>query len=193
MVSTHWREPHEPSGNDLRALDILGRLATGLIERSQADDDRRKALEQLQLVTNNMSAGVTLCSRDLRYVWVSPALAALVGRSPAEMVGTPIVDVLGPEAMERIRPHVEKVLSGERTEYEAHVSYLKVGMRWIHAVYVPTKDRYGQVDGWIAVIADITEWREAEEAVRGSEARLKEAQTLAKVGSWERNLETGRS
>ena len=188
MVSTHWRGPHEPSLNELRRLDILARLATDLIERSRADEERRKALEQLQLITDNMSAGVTLCSRDLQYVWVSPALAAMMERSPAEMIGRPIIDILGPEAMERIQPHVEKVLSGQRVEYEARVNYLKAGMRWIHAVYVPTTDRDGQVDGWIGVVTDITERREAEEAARASEVRLREAQNLAKVGSWERNL-----
>jgi PAS domain S-box-containing protein len=192
MVSTHWRGPHEPSPDELRRLDILARLATDLIERSRADDERRKALEQLQLITDNMSAGVSLCSRDLRYVWVSPALGAMMERSPAEMIGRQIIDILGREAMERIQPHVEKVLSGQRVEYEARVNYLKTGIRWIHAVYVPTTDRDGQVDAWIAVVTDITERREAEEAARASEARLREAQNLAKVGSWERNLDTGR-
>jgi PAS domain S-box-containing protein len=191
MVTTYWRRPHELTVSESRALDILARLAADLIERSWADDERRKALEQLQLVTDNMSTGVSHCNRELRYVWVSPALAALVGRSPSEMVGRPMIDVLGPEAVERILPHIEKVLSGRRVEYEAHVNYLKVGKRWVHAVYVPTSDREGQVDGWIAVIADITERREAEEAARATEARLREARNLAKVGSWERNLDTG--
>jgi len=108
------------------------------------------------------------------------------------MVGRPIIDILGP-AMERILPHIEKVLSGERAEYEERANYLKVGMRWIHAVYVPTRDREQQVDGWIAVISDITERREAEEAAGASKARLREAQNLARVGSWERNLDTGRN
>ena len=73
MVTTYWRKPHELTVSESRALDVLARLAADLIERSRADEERRKALEQLQLVTDNMSAGVTLCSRDLRYVWVSPA------------------------------------------------------------------------------------------------------------------------
>ena len=40
--------------------------------RKQAEDAMREALQQLQLITDNMAAGVTRCSRDLRYLWVNP-------------------------------------------------------------------------------------------------------------------------
>ena len=43
MISTHWRQPHQPSERDLRLLDVLGRLAADLIERSQAE----KAMQDL--------------------------------------------------------------------------------------------------------------------------------------------------
>ena len=36
LISTHWRQPHLPSERDLRLLDVLARLASDLIERSQA-------------------------------------------------------------------------------------------------------------------------------------------------------------
>jgi len=38
MISTHWRNPHEPSEYDLRLLDILARQAADLIEHKQAED-----------------------------------------------------------------------------------------------------------------------------------------------------------
>jgi PAS domain S-box-containing protein len=47
MISTHWRQPHEPAERDLRLLDVLARQAADLIERKAAEDalleaDRRK-------------------------------------------------------------------------------------------------------------------------------------------------------
>jgi GAF domain-containing protein len=57
MVSTHWREPHELSLSELRALDILARLVADVIERSQADDKLREALQQLRFVTENRLPG----------------------------------------------------------------------------------------------------------------------------------------
>jgi len=43
----------------------------------------------------------------------------------------------------------------------------------------------------MALVQDITARREAEQALRVSEARLREAHRLAKLGSWEFDLETG--
>ena len=138
-------------------------LTADLIDRLRTEDKLREALQQLQLITENMAAGVARCSRDLRYRWVSPSLAAWMRRAQEEIAGRLILDVIGRDAYETILPHIEKVLSGESEEYEAQVNYLGVGLRWIHAVYVPTKGADRKVDGWIAVLTDITDARRAQE------------------------------
>jgi PAS domain S-box-containing protein len=163
MVSTHWREPHELSARELRSLDVLARLAADLIERSRVDDNLREALEQLQLVTENMPASVTRCSNDHRYLWVSRSYASWLGRAPEDIAGRPIQSVIGQEAYEIILPHIAKVLSGERAEYEVRIDYGGNGTRWVHAVYVPTTGADYKVDGWIAVVTDITNARRAQE------------------------------
>ena len=43
MISTHWRNPHQPAERDLHLMDVLARQAADLIERSQAE----KALQEL--------------------------------------------------------------------------------------------------------------------------------------------------
>jgi two-component system NtrC family sensor kinase len=48
MISTHWREAHEPSERDLRMLDILARQAADLIERRRAEEALRESREQLR-------------------------------------------------------------------------------------------------------------------------------------------------
>ncbi len=47
VISTHWRQPHQPSDRELRMLDVLARQAADLMEQKQAetalrDADRRK-------------------------------------------------------------------------------------------------------------------------------------------------------
>jgi hypothetical protein len=37
MISTHWREPHQPAARDLRRLDVLARQAADLIERGKTE------------------------------------------------------------------------------------------------------------------------------------------------------------
>jgi PAS domain-containing protein len=125
MVSVYWREIQDMSGGESRAWEILTRLAADVMERSVADENLRSALQELQLITDNMAAAVSRCSRDLRYLWVSPSYATWLGKSgPEGIAGRYMPDVLGREGFERIRPHVERVLAGEREEFETQVTYL---------------------------------------------------------------------
>jgi PAS domain S-box-containing protein len=52
--------------------------------------------------------------------------------------------------------------------------------------------REDEFTGYIGSCIDITDQKMIEERLRANEIRLKEAQRLAKVGSWELDLETGR-
>ncbi|KAB0491126.1 GAF domain-containing hybrid sensor histidine kinase/response regulator [Pseudomonas vancouverensis] len=47
MISTHWREPHQPSERDLRLLDILARQAADLLERTMAEEALRAREQEL--------------------------------------------------------------------------------------------------------------------------------------------------
>jgi PAS domain S-box-containing protein len=155
-----------------------------ITERKRADDAVQEALEQLQLITDNMSAGVVRVSSDLRYVWVNPNYAALMGRAKEEIAGRRIIDVIGKEVYEDIWPHIEKVLRGERGQCEIQAALPGAGRRWIHAVYAPTTGQDHNIDGYISVVADVTERHEAEERLRESEERFRNMADTAPVLIW---------
>jgi len=46
MISTHWREPHQPTERDLRPLDVLARQAADLIERARTEAALRESEQQ---------------------------------------------------------------------------------------------------------------------------------------------------
>ena len=48
MVSTHWREPHEPSKDDFSRFDVLARQAADLIERAQTEAALRESEARLK-------------------------------------------------------------------------------------------------------------------------------------------------
>jgi PAS domain S-box-containing protein len=164
-------------------------VSINITDRKKAEDALRGALQQLQLVTDNMPAAVARYSRGQRYVWVSKTYTAWLGRLPDKIVGCLIADVVGSEGYEVFRPHIEKVLSGQRDEFETRVSFLPGGTRWIHVVYVPTTGQDLKVDGWIGVLADVTERHEAEERLRKSEERFRATFFQAAVGIAQTSVE----
>ena len=112
---------------------------------------------QLERLVNETPFMLTRCSRDLRYLFVSRAYAGMVGRDAAEIQGKPIVDIMGTAGFASIRPYVERVLNGERVEYESDVHFSGVGTRFLRVVYTPDRDEQGHVVGWIASILDISD------------------------------------
>jgi PAS domain S-box-containing protein len=119
-----------------------------------------------------MPVALTRCSRGLRYLWVSERYASWLGLRGRDIVGKPIADIIGPDALASIRPHVETVLSGKHVEYEEMVHFHGIGDRWIHAEYAPTFDGSGAADGWIASVVDITERKRAEDSLAVTHASL---------------------
>jgi PAS domain S-box-containing protein len=121
-----------------------------------------------------MSAAVTRCGRDLRYVWVSGRYAQWLGRRPDEIAGHLIADIIGDKGLASLRPHIDRVLSGEAVEYEAYVDFKGPGGRWIYAVYTPTFDGAGTADGWVGVVNDVTEQKRVTEALKEADRRKDE-------------------
>ncbi len=137
--------------------------ASPLTGRGQQSGDDLRAL------VDAMSAAVTRCTRDLRYVWASQAYADWIGRPVGEIAGRRIADVIGDQALTGIRPYIARVLAGERVEYDDRIMVRSLGLRSIHAVYVPIYDGSRDPTGWFAVVRDVTAQREAEGKLRESE------------------------
>lgn len=89
--------------------------------RSQTQAEQLRGLsDELSTTLNTAGVGITRCSRDLRYLRANETYAKIVGL-PLGIIGRPIVEVVGEAAFETIRPCIERVLAGERVEYESVV------------------------------------------------------------------------
>jgi len=137
-----------------------------LVECREAVPHAGQALHNgAEAVLANTPFLLTRCSSDLRYLFVSEAYARMIGRSPEEVIGRKIIEIIGDAGFNTILPHIKSVLFGQRVEYEQHVHFKDVGPRLLHVIYTPDKDHFGQVRGWVASIIDITAKRLAEERI----------------------------
>ena len=131
-------------------------LRRALAEREQALAEVKRVRDQLEMITGTMASAVTRCRRDHRYIWVSDQYARWINMPMEAIAGQPIANVLGEDIYRAIRPFIDRVLAGERVEYEMETDYRTIGRRWIRATYVPTRDAAGEVDGWVGEITDLT-------------------------------------
>jgi PAS domain S-box-containing protein len=145
-----------------------------ITDRKLGEEALRAKEAELELMLNRTPFMLARCSRDLRYRYVSGAYAKMIGRTPDQIAGRPIIEVMGKQGLETIRPHVEAVLRGEPVEYEDDVHFEGIGSRRLRVIYVPDRDERDRVVGWIANILDVTERRHAE-ALRVANMQLLEA------------------
>jgi PAS domain S-box-containing protein len=139
--------------------------------RKKSELALQRTSTQFQVVTDTMAVAVTRCSRDLRFLWVNPRYAKWIGMPAEEIVGRPIVEVLGKDRFDKLRGHIEKVLRGEPVAYQEQVSFKGLRERWISVNYAPTFGPEGVADGWVSSIVDITE-RKQQEAELAKQSRL---------------------
>jgi PAS domain S-box-containing protein len=167
-------------------------LVTDVSELKQAQLALRASEAHLQQILDTAATGLTRCSRDLRYLSANRAYAEILGLPVDQIVGRPIVEAAGPEALETIRPYINRVLRGETVEYESEVPYRIGGQRVLHLVYTPWRECDGTVSGWLASITDISDLVAARKAEQRVAQQLRESdqrkdQFLALLGHELRN------
>jgi len=81
MISTHWKESHEPSARDLRLLDILSRLAADLIERKTQDEELRRREERLRTLTQLLTDVPWQARADGAFAQLQPAWENYTGQT----------------------------------------------------------------------------------------------------------------
>jgi PAS domain S-box-containing protein len=150
-------------------LDDAGRFK-GLIG-AIVDNEARKQAEQtllerereLRLVTDTVPVLIAHLDNTERYVFANSTYFDWYGIEPDRIVGKTIAELLGPEAYEKRKPFVHAALSGDRVSYDSTVKLKDGSTRTVETVYVPNICSAGNVDGFIAVVTDISERRRSQE------------------------------
>lgn len=149
--------------NDDGKPESMSGMLQNITERKRLEGLMQAKEAELQDVIDRTPFMLTRCTRDLRYRFVSRAYAEMLGRKPEDVAGKSIVEIMGEEGWSSIFPYVEKVLNGERVEYESEISFKDVGTRSLYIIYTPDRDEHGAVNGWFASITDISTRKAAEQ------------------------------
>jgi PAS domain S-box-containing protein len=146
-----------------------------ITERKRAETEMQRTREHLQVVVDATPALIARYDRDIRLVWGNKTYAARFGKSPEQLVGKHLREIVGEVAFVPLEPATTRVLAGETIDIEIEVPYPPpLGSRWMHFVVAPTFDAGGATDGCVAVITDDTHLRELERERARALAELKE-------------------
>ena len=143
-----------------------------ITRRRRAEENLRQSEALLRLVTDNLPAYVAYVNAPaLCYQFVNRQFAFSFQRPREEIIGQPVSSILSQANFEFAWPYIERALHGERCSYETAFP-LAEGQRWIQVNYVPSLDQSGKVNGIVILNHDLTERKQAEEALREAEERF---------------------
>jgi len=122
---------------------------------------------------------------------VNQSALTAMGYSREELIGKPVMDIYAPETLPKARELFERWKKEGTLRNEELVIRAKSGERRVILLSAGmVRDPSGEILRSISVQRDITERKRADEALHKREADLKEAQHLAKIGSWEWDAKT---
>ncbi|HUR56068.1 MAG TPA: PAS domain S-box protein, partial [Opitutaceae bacterium] len=155
-----------------RPIRMVG-TAQDITERKQAEEALRESAALLQSVTEGTSDAVYVKDTQGRYLMFNTAASRIVGRPSAEILGKDDTAFFSPDEASAVMEGDRRVLaSGGTQTYEEFMTIGGVGRTFLTAKG-PVRDAQGQVVGLFGIARDISERKEAEAALRESEARVR--------------------
>ncbi|MGB8713907.1 MAG: diguanylate cyclase [Onishia taeanensis] len=151
-VTTLW-----PNGNQTHWKAMPTPTAGLVLSRVR---ERQAGLGHDSLVSMIDALPVMVASIDneLRYRFVNASYEAFFGKTRGALCGQHIEVILGEATWKRLTPFYERVLSGERVQYEETLPLKDGSVLECRVQYVPDMAADGSVKGFFAAIEDVSEY-----------------------------------
>ncbi len=155
-------------------------------ERKQAEEALRLSEARFRGAFASSPIGMALAAPNGRWLDVNPALCQIVGYSAEELLTKTFQDITHPDDLETDLAYVRQMLAGEILTYQMEKRYLhKQGqVIWILLRVRLVRDNAGEPLYFVSQIQDISERKQAEQALRESEERYRRIVDTANEGIW---------
>jgi PAS domain S-box-containing protein len=183
----HPDDPPLPEAHDSETgLEEIRGVCRNVSERMEAEHQLADSEARYRRLVNLTGEAVLACDADDVIVFVNPALATMVGRSSAELVGVLFDDLVHPD--DRFTFHQRR---GARSDGRTDVYEIRLRGETVHAVWVVVNSaemfEFGRSTGWVARLTDVTARREAERTLAATELQYRTWHEMSPIGLFRAN------
>ena len=147
-------------------------VATDITKHKRAEAALRQSEQKYRELVENINDVIFSLDTEGRLTFVSHGVEVVGGYAPSELVGRPFVEFIHPDDVAVVCAAFESALGGRSEPNEYRVRTKAGHYRWVrsHSRAVRVD---GEVVGVRGVLADVTERRRTEEALREAEGRYR--------------------
>ncbi len=127
---------------------------------------------ELRAILDSVPVGVGYWGRDLRNRFANTLYARWVNRTPEQILGISMSEIVGAELFERVRPRVEAALAGRAQVFEHEHREQGALAHHVNVSYVPYW-REGRVEGFCVLLLDVSRRHDTDLALVQSEERYR--------------------
>ena len=106
-------------------------------------------------ILDHLPALIGYWDSDLKNAFSNKYYAEFFGKTPRQIQGKSMHELLGPDLYQKNLPFIQKVLSGQECTFEREMPKIGGGSRTMLAKYVPDRER-DHVIGFFVIVTDIT-------------------------------------
>lgn len=163
---------YSDADSELIATIVHGEDVT---ERKQAEEALRESEERYRTVVENQAELICRYTRDWKLTFVNEAYCRYAGKTRDELLGKSFMPFIPEGQRRRVEQYHEQLMDPENQEmrHEHQVFDVHGKLRWQQWVNHGIFDDQGSLVEYQSVGRDITELKEAEEALQGSEEQYR--------------------
>ncbi|MBN1292687.1 MAG: PAS domain S-box protein [Candidatus Latescibacteria bacterium] len=159
-------------------------LETETLKLKEANELLHQNEAKYKYLVENMDEVIYSVDRNGNIIYTCPSAQNLFGYSQTETSGKSLKNLVHPDDFPRMKERIVEILSGNSSSGEYRLFTSMGDIRWIRTSSKPMYDNDVCV-GIQGVLIDITDRKNAEEALRASEERYRTIFNSAAVSFWE--------
>jgi PAS domain S-box-containing protein len=177
------------------------RKRLALLERSQPEGRRagedgegrlRESEERFRTVADTAPVMLWMAGLDKLCTFFNKPWLEFTGRTIEQELGNGWAEGVHPDDLDRcVTTYISSFDARRSFQMEYRLRRADGEYRWVLDNGTPRRDE-GGFAGYIGSCIDITDKRRAEDELRSNQVQLLDSQRLANVGSWDRDVATGR-
>lgn len=151
-------------------------IARDITEERKVEEEIHRSQQMLRLILDNIPQRVFWKDRNYRHIGCNKAFAHDAGRShPREVIGKNDFELPWQELAPLYRENDRQIMETDSPELRVEEPQRKPDgtVLWLRTSKVPLHDREGKVIGVLGTYEDITEQKQAEQALRASEEKYR--------------------